>query len=426
MRGLFLAGLAILLVACGASVTPSTAAPTASSAAVPSASAAPVSAAPATATPAPTPASSAPVGTWTGLRWEAPALTAPYETIADLVAYAGGVVAVGQLQTEHGNRAAAWTSTDWRSWTRTLLDVPAAGDSTLWHVLPAGAGLLAIGSSGVQHCLPPPGEGQVCDPLAIGLWISADGRAWHQERTPAVLAGVSIAAVAAGPTGLVMIGDTGWDRPGIWTSTDGVVWHRETLAAGVFGTAHFLGIAVAPGGWVLTGFVGGTQPVCCAGSGSYSTPATWFSADGTHWQVAKMGSGAVAGWDMSIGRAFVGRDGLVALDGNNNAGWISRDGRSWSARPSADGDPVIPWASDGTRIIGASFAGHNGLALWASPDGVAWQALAARGAVDQMPDWSGPGAMADTAFVFPTGAAFLGSNETVRSPVWFAEAFGGR
>jgi hypothetical protein len=223
-------------------------------------------------------------GTWTSLRWEAPALTAPYETVADVAAYAGGFVAVGQLQTEHGNEAAAWISTDWRSWTRTFLDIPAAGDSTLWHVLPAGSGLVAIGSSGVQHCLPPPGEGQVCDPLPIGLWTSSDGRAWHKVPTPAVLAGASIASVAAGPTGLVLVGDTGWDKPGIWTSTDGVAWHRETLAGGVFGKAHFLGIAVAAGGWVLTGFVGGSQPVCCAAARSYATPAAWFSADGAHGQ----------------------------------------------------------------------------------------------------------------------------------------------
>jgi hypothetical protein len=29
---------------------------------------------------------------WTGLRWEAPALTAPNESIVDVAAYAGGVV----------------------------------------------------------------------------------------------------------------------------------------------------------------------------------------------------------------------------------------------------------------------------------------------------------------------------------------------
>jgi hypothetical protein len=33
--------------------------------------------------------------------------------------------------------------------------------------------------------------------------------------------------------------------------------------------------------------------------------------------------------------------------------------------------------------------------------------------------------MADTAFVFPTGVAFLGQNGTDRFPLWFAEAEGG-
>jgi hypothetical protein len=47
------------------------------------------------------------VGTWSGLRWEAPALTAPDETVSDVVAYAGAYVAVGQLQITQGYEAAA-------------------------------------------------------------------------------------------------------------------------------------------------------------------------------------------------------------------------------------------------------------------------------------------------------------------------------
>jgi hypothetical protein len=81
-----------------------------------------------------------------------------------VVSFGGGYIAVGRLSTAHGNEAAAWISQDWRTWTRSFLDAPPAGDSTLWHVLPVG-GLVAIGSSGVAHCVPPDGEGQVCDPL---------------------------------------------------------------------------------------------------------------------------------------------------------------------------------------------------------------------------------------------------------------------
>jgi hypothetical protein len=284
MRGLIGAGMSILLVACGGppvatpSGSPGTEAPAPTSTA---ATAAP------TPVPTRTPTASATGGAWTALRWDAPALTAPYETITDVVADGGGYVAVGQIQTAKGNEAAAWVSQDWRTWTRTFLDASPAGGSTLWHVLPAGSGLVAVGSSGALHCVPPEGEGQVCDPLPIGLWTSADGRAWRQTPTPAVLTGVSIASVAAGPSGLVIVGDTCWDEPGVWTSTDGVAWHRETLAPAVFANAHFLGITAAHGGWILTGFTGGSKPACCAGSSAKgATPAAWFSSDGTDWQAA--------------------------------------------------------------------------------------------------------------------------------------------
>jgi hypothetical protein len=420
-RGLLVAGLSVLLAACGSGVTISAAAPSASPGAIPTASATP-----AIATPGPTPASSASFGTWSGLRWETPALTAPYETVADVVAFAGGYVAVGQLQTEHGNEAAVWTSPDWRSWTRTFLDVPAAGDSTLWYVLPAGSGLVAIGSSGVQHCVPPPGEGQVCDPLPIGVWTSADGRTWRQTPMPTTFAAATIASVAAGPSRLVLVGDTGWDKPAIWTSTDGVAWHRETLASAMFTKAHLRGITAARGGWVLTGFVGGSKPICCVSGPSASTPAAWFSPDGMRWQAARVDGTKQAIGD-GIGRLFVGRDGLVAwgVGDKSSSGWTSPDGRRWSPRPPSDGTPVIPWASDGQRIIGESFAGHNDLALWVSTDGTAWEPLTATGAVDQMPGWSGPGVSADAAFVFPTGVGFIGQNGTDRDPLWFAVAVGG-
>ena len=410
-RPLVLAAVVLMVAACGTAPSLATFGPTPESTP--------------TVTPGSTSTPSATVGTWSGLRWEAPALMAPYETVSDVVAYAGAYVAVGQLQITQGNEAAAWVSTDWRTWTRTFLDAPPAGNSVLWYVVPAGSGLVAVGSSGVQHCVPPPGEGEVCDPLPIGLWTSAEGRTWRQTPTPATLTGATIASVAAGPNGLVLVGDTGWDKPGVWTSPDGVAWRRETLPSAVFAKAHFRGITAARGGWVLTGFVGGSKPICCVSGPSDTTRAAWFSPDGVRWQAARV-HGANQAIGDGIGRLFVGRGGLVAWGvGSGSAGWTSPDGRRWNPRPTSDDAPVIPWASDGQRIIGESFAGHNDLALWVSTDGTAWEPLTATGAVDQMPGWSGPGVSADAAFVFPTGVGFIGQNGTDRDPLWFAAAAGG-
>lgn len=186
------AGLATLLAACGGppvathSGSPGTGAPAPASA--------PATAATAPA-PTPTPTASATGGAWTGLRWDAPTLALPDENIGPVIVWDGTYVAVGQLQTANGSEAAAWVSADWHIWKRTLLDVPAAGDSTLGRVFPVGSRLVAIGSSGTLHCVPPPGEGQVCDPLPAAVWISAtccrmDLRGWPRLATNADPGGI--------------------------------------------------------------------------------------------------------------------------------------------------------------------------------------------------------------------------------------------
>jgi hypothetical protein len=330
-------------------------------------------------------------------------------------------VAVGQFQNSQGGlAAAAWISSDWRTWTRTFLDRPLTGDSTIWRVLPLGSGLLAIGSSGVQHCLPPPGEGQVCDPLPLALWTSPDGQTWQAAARPAALAGVTIAAVAAGPGGLILVGDTGWNQPGIWTSGDGRHWQRQKLFA-TFAGAHFLGLTAGPAGWVLSGYRGGAKPVCCAVPPTNTTPAAWFSPDGKNWQAAPV-AGAKPAPDSQVSRVLIGRDGLVALNLAGDSGWVSPDGRRWTVFPPSADASVAPWATDGTRIIGRSPGDHNQLNLWTSFDGVTWVALPPSGAVDQMPGWSAAGASAQHAFVFPGGLGLVGWIGTDRIPLWFALA----
>ena len=382
-------------------------------------------------TASPTSTSSTIGGTWIGLRWEAPTLGAPYESISDVVAWRDGYVAVGQSQnvslTPLGTQATAWFSTDWHTWSRTLLGVPDAGDSAPSRVLSIGSSLVAIGTSGVPHCTPPEGEGQVCDPLPVALWTSADGRAWQRAPTAAALAGVSPADVAAAPGGLVLVGDTGWNRPGIWTSADGVAWRRESLPLDVFTNAHFAGIVAARGGWVLTGFTGGLKPGCCGGfSPKGATPAAWFSSDGTDWRAASVDGALQASGDW-IGRVFVGRDGLVAWGGRDASyGWTSPDGRHWSALPKPAGYPVIPYASDGQRIVGESYIDRDQLGLWVSTDGASWQPLTATGATDQMPAWSASsGATADALFLFPTALGLVGQNGTERFSFWLAQAVTG-
>jgi hypothetical protein len=418
LRPILVAALAFLVSGCAAS---STTAPSVSLSAAPSLTASPV-----VATASPAAASSAAHGAWIGLDWQAPVELAPYESVFDAVAWGGGYVAVGQFQNTQGHgQAAAWFSADWHSWTRTLLDVPSAGDSSILRVLPVGSKLVAIGSSGVLHCVPPEGEAAVCDPLPTAIWTSADGHSWKRAPTPESLAGVTVAGISAGPGGLLLVGDTGWAKPGIWTSADGVAWSRESLPKDIFANPHFDAVTSAFGGWVVTGFTGGSEPRCCVSSGSNGgTPAAWFSSDGTAWQTAIV-KGAAAATGDEIGSVFAGAAGLVAWGGpsKSSTGWISADGRTWTARPTSSGSSVIPRASDGQQIVGNSYV-EGGQDLFAvSTDGVSWQALADTGATDQMPRWSGMGSpTADTVFLFPRALGLVGQNGTTSFPLWLAEA----
>ena len=350
-------------------------------------------------------------------------LSAPYENVSDVVAWAGGYVAVGSFQNANGQiQAAAWTSPDWRAWTRTMLDVPTSGDSSLGRVVVVGEQLVAIGAAGEQRCTGPAGAGQVCDPTPVAIWTSADGHRWRREATPATLAGVAVDAVASNGNLLVLAGNTGWARPGAWTTTDGAAWRRVALPAESFSDAHFAGLATAPIGFVLTGSTGGRQPTGGVSGDSGATPAAWFSRDGTAWQAAVV-DGATGTPGDQVGQVSVGRTGLVAWAGRDASfGWSSADGTRWSALPKPSGYPVIPRASDGSRIIADSYADGGLEAFWISSDGVAWRGLGNAGAVDQMPGWgSTTGATADAEFLFPTGLGLVGQNGSERVPLWFAQ-----
>ncbi len=117
----------------------------------------------------------------------------------------------------------------------------------------------------------------------------------------------------------------------------------------------------------MTGSTGGVQPKCCATGKSDTTPAAWASADGATWRPAVV-EGASAAVGDQIGPDYVGSAGLVAWGGRDSShGWASPDGLRWSAAAKPAGYPVVPRASDGTRIVGDSYAAGDQEAFWVSP-----------------------------------------------------------
>ena len=422
MRRRFLATALVLILAGCADQPPPTAAPSSSATSAPFPSVDEATTLPLP-TIVPTPPLTGDGGQWTALDWRAPVPTKPLEDVADVIAWNGVYIAVGQFQNDQGGlQAAAWISADWSSWHRTLLDAPPAGSSSLASVLEVGSRLVAIGSSGAQHCVPPEGEGQRCDPLPIAMWSSTDGQSWEQEAAAPVLDGATIASAVAGAGGMILVGDKGWDEPRIWASVDGTQWQAVALPAEVFANAHFVAVAAIADGWVLTGSVGGSEPVCCIGTKSDTVPAAWFSSDGVTWHKAAV-LGAAGAIGDQIGPVFVGADGMIAAgQGEVSRGWGSTDGRTWTAAAPQPDNPIFAQASDGRRIIGSSFAPDDRVAMWVSSDGATWSPLTALGAADRMPSWSADtGPTADVDVLFPDALGLVGQDATGRTLMWLAK-----
>jgi hypothetical protein len=380
----------------------------------------------------PEPAASAAPGDWTGLRWSAPSVlpgSADGSALAGAITpWQGGYVAAGSLYGAT-SRAAAWLSPDGATWSLMFTDDPGQGHSAIQFLRVIGGVLVGIGTSGVDHCSTP-GEGMTCDPLPVAIWTSTDGRAWTRRATPSSFEGASVADVASGPSGGVVIGDTGWDHPWIWTSPDGASWTREPMPAGVFAGAHLRRATAWNSGWILLGSVGGGKIVCCVNSGPTGQPAAWHSSDGATWTRAATRTPVTGRGELETLDA--GSAGLVAVEevGGASSGssilWTSTDGRTWTKTPwSSDvNGPLRSFASDGTHILWEGWATRGPLPLFVSTDGTTWRALDIGGATDRAPladNSTGP--QVQTAVLVPDGLVAVGSDgSNGDSLVWLGRA----
>jgi hypothetical protein len=346
---------------------------------------------PAQATPSPSPT---PRPDWTALRWAQPVtLSATATPPGDILFWRGSYVALGS----DGGRPAAWTSPDFATWTPASVEGLPLADAGIGFPVAGPHGLVALGVHGRLHC--GTGEGATCDPQPVAVWTSADGRSWRGRAAPKVFAGATIRAVAAGPGGIVAVGDTGWDHPAAWFSPDGRSWSRERLPVALFRHAEFQGLTAYRGRWVLTGLTDPEQVMCCTGSfHARLKAAAWYSADGRSWKRATVESAK----QETMFFADAGPGGLVS--GGFDTDWVSADGRSWRTSPR---DPDIgAVASDGERMIGVSQGDDDELELWVSTDGRSWQALTDAGDVGAKPSWQ----VAHDFYLLPAGLAIVSSD----------------
>jgi hypothetical protein len=252
-------------------------------------------------------------------RASAPAALAHADVYALIVA--DGLIIAGGQDVSNGAAAAAWTSRDGLTWTRSD-DI---GCGVMLTVTRFGSGFVAFGNRvpNIPELEVPPG---VCE------WVSADGLFWTSVSLPKAVfpASTAVSSVAAGPGGLVAVGtDSGPQRTvaALWRSSDGRAWTRGVVA----GTADWFSFDMA--------FAGGPDFVVL-GSDSHGTAALATSPDGLSWTLSSDPvPGAMSGLPGEGPWFDAGPTGLIFGAGfANNAQppgtiWLSTDGRSWRPTP---------------------------------------------------------------------------------------------
>ena len=205
---------------------------------------------------------------WTspdGLNWERLPLNGAAlggssgQRAEQVVAWSGGLVAVGEAISEEGYCAAVWVSPDGVNWSRVPHDEAVfggEGTQSMESVALGGPGLVAVGFDG------PPGE------FDGAVWTSPDGVVWSRVADDGAVFGGEgsqvISEVLAVGGGLVAVGRE--ELPAgpvlaVWTSPDGLSWSRLPHEEAVFGhsadlrslsaTAAVPGLVVVDGGGAL-------------------------------------------------------------------------------------------------------------------------------------------------------------------------------
>jgi hypothetical protein len=339
---------ACLLAGCTAAETPSvpaTSAPTASSPAEsPSVQATPPATPISTPTPTTGPAT-LPAGTWTGIKWVSAGAAFPQtpvagtgefsETTVGVFGWSRGYVGFRTASDQSSPQTVSFklvstTSSDGLHWTAgKAMDVSGLPFAVVVTAVVEGpAGLLAVGESQDKATCGGP-------PTVAATWTSTDGVAWALVKPPADFASASVYTVDAGSTGYVA---TGLLKDGathaVWLSGDGRSWHQAPLPKATFGKVVVDGATDFAAGYVVSGAVLG--PEGCGGS-SLLTPSLWWSADGQSWTRSKL-AGATPSSEATMTVSRISDHVLMAIASEWNATtqattqvvWVTTDGRTWS------------------------------------------------------------------------------------------------
>ena len=281
-----------------------------------------------------------------GISWDELAhLPTPAWLISDVTESNGTIVIVGAV---HGtstamDAAAAWATTDGRSWRTSQLS-PADG-SQAYRVAAGPGGFLACGDS----------------PEGIEFWASADGLDWHSVAQSGVQSASQPEQLFGTADGYVLAQTFG---PRVWQSRDGVHWTQTYRGPALSGVASYYmdSILRAPDGSYRS--FGGIYAGTGVGTLGPVDRVIWSSPDLIHWteSAGVTDPGEIYGFASAAG-------GFVAAGPTTRgplAVWTSPDGRAWkplAGLPSLPDTQVLAVAGDGSHAVIAAVDASGNLLL---------------------------------------------------------------
>lgn len=366
MRGLIVAGMAVLLVACGGS-----SAATPSSATSPAASPRASQAAPTSPSPAVVLPTGAPPTTWSRVT-DAPVLhVSPASNTAVAMAPDGRFLAIASALDSrqppvvlHSGDGVRWTAGG---------SLPAGCDTQVSAIARRGDLLVAAGSD-VTAIRTAIDKGEATNAMPGGaVWTSTDGTTWQRIPDQPAFASGELDRVTAGPAGFMAVRAF----ESLVRSLDGSTWSEAPVRTP---GAKVSGVAATDEGFVAVGSLG-------------ATAAAWTSPDGQQWQRASFTAGSDASADLlsvaaqgrrlvALGAVPAPGDDAIAVSWTGLASWLSTDGgASWrqtgSTLHGTAPDLYPPSIPDLYALSGGFIAlgnpGAGGIAVWNSADGTTWQ-----------------------------------------------------
>jgi hypothetical protein len=288
-------------------------------------------------------------------------------------------------------------------WTRLPIAMPASwngGGAGLTSAAAGPAGWFAVGSTTDFGRPPAPAAPTAATPGPVGqpagqplAVTSADGSHWQAAPNagPLLAPGVTLAQIAAGPAGYVVVGGQvrgGQQAAAAWHSAHLAGWGQATGAGrgdlDVAAPSQMLAVTATGTGFVAAGYAG-------------RSPAVWTSAEGSRWRLATLpvpaGATAAAltqvtardGRVIATGTAATptGPKAFAAASGNGGRGWRvmqlpvpAQPGTGHALRPPTQ-VTALTTVPGGFLAAGvaATPAGRSVL-IWSSPTGLVWHATA--------------------------------------------------